>query len=208
MASERPSESVTTRSARPLVLALAGFVVLGVVLGGIGIWRGSSADADQGGSSTDRNQLIARANDFAVAMNTFDYSKPEDYRKRVKTLLTADYYQDFLKNSEATATVLKQNKITLKSGDANVVGAAIESLDKDSAEVLVAVDASISSERAAATTPRKFRWKIVFAKSKGKWLVTRFESIGTGEATVAPDPATTPSAAPTPSAGTEKGGDK
>lgn len=197
---------MTSRSARPLVLVLVGLVVLGVVLGGAGLFVKASADDDK--SAADRNQVIARANDFAIAMNTFDYSKPDEYRKRVKTLLTDDYYKVFLKNSEATATVLEQNEITLASGDANVVGAAVGSLDEDSAEVLVAVDASISSEKAAATAPRKFRWKVAFAKTDGEWLVTRFESIGAGEATVVPDPSASPSVVPTPSAATEKGGDK
>ncbi|NRQ49676.1 hypothetical protein [Aeromicrobium stalagmiti] len=166
---------------------------LGVLLAVAGVVLPSFGGDDRTG---DREQVTSRASDFAVAMNTFDFSQPEDYRKRIKTLLTPGYYKEFLANSEATEEVLAKNKVSLKSGDAKVIGIAVQSIDSDSAEAIVAFDASISSDKAAVTAPREFRWKIAFAKTKGEWLVSRFESVGTVESQVAtePTPSSTPSA--------------
>ncbi|AWB93418.1 hypothetical protein [Aeromicrobium chenweiae] len=165
---------------RRTIRVLAVLASLGVLLGVVGVVLPSFGDDESG----DREQVTSRATDFAVAMNTFDFSNPEDYRKRIKTLLTPDYYDEFLENSKATEEVLKKNKVTLKSGDAKIIGVGVQSIDDDSADVIVAFDAAISSDKAAATAPREFRWNIAFSKTEGEWLVSRFESVGTVESKV------------------------
>lgn len=199
MAVERPSESVTTRSSRPLVLILVGFIVLGLVLAGAGKWIGSSADADKGGSSTDRNQVISRANDFAVAYNTYDVADLADYQKRLKGLLTPKYDAQFVEVTNAIFSALKDKKQT--SGEAKVLAAAVESINDDSAIVIVAVDAAISNTDNPTAVPRKFRWKVSFTRTKGEWLVSNFESVASVEAS-------TGQATPTSPAPTEGGADK
>ena len=195
MAVERPSESVTTRSARPLVLVLAGLIVLGVVLGATGLFVKASADGD--GNTADRNQVIARANDFAIAYNTYDVADLADYQKRLKGLLTPTYDAQFVEVTDAIFGALKDKKQI--SGEAKVLGAAVESIDDDSAVAIVAVDAAISNTDNTAAVPRHFRWKVSFTKSKGEWLVSDFESVASVEASVG---------TPTPSPGTQEGGDK
>lgn len=178
---------------RRTIRVLAVLASLGVLLAVVGVVLPSFGDDESG----DREKVTSRASDFAVAMNTFDFSDPEDYRKRIKTLLTPEYYQEFLENSEATEQVLAKNKVTLKSGDAKIIGTGIESIDADSADVIVAFDAAISSDKAAGTAPREFRWKIAFSKTEGEWLVSRFESVGTVESqagTAPGQPSTAPSA--------------
>lgn len=178
-------------------MVLAGCVVLGVVLAGIGAFLSSSADADQSSSSPDRHQVIARANDFAVAYNTYDVNNLADYHQRLKGLLTPKYDAQFVEVTNAIFAALKDKKQV--SGDAKVLATAVDNIDDDSADVIVAVDASISNTDNKAAVLRHFRWKLSFAKTKGDWLISNFESVASVEAS-AGDPAATP--------GTDEGGSK
>jgi hypothetical protein len=176
-----------------VVRILITLTVLGAVMAvaGLAVPRLTGDD-----DTAERNEVASRATDFAVTANTFDYSDLDDYRTRMKSLLTADYYKIFRENSDATATVLKTNKVTLKSGKAKVLDVAIESIDEDSAETLVAVDSAIESNDAKASARRNFRWTVSLVKVKGEWLVSKFESVAAVDAEAsAPAPGT-----PTPDA--------
>ncbi|MGZ5407809.1 MAG: hypothetical protein ACXWX1_09525, partial [Aeromicrobium sp.] len=50
--------------------------------------------------------------------------------------------------------------------------------------------------RVEAAIPRHLRWKVNLVKQKGEWVVDKYESVATAEAT-AGDPSATPSAEPT-----------
>lgn len=203
MASERPRESVTTWSARPLViLVLSGLIVLGAVLGAVGAVASSSGGED--GDSAERNRVIARANDFAVAYNTYDVADLAGYQKRLKGLLTPTYNEQFVEVTNAIFGALKDKK--QKSGSAKVLGTAVESIDDDSAVAIVAVDASITNTDNPAAVLRSFRWKVSFTKADEQWLVSNFESVASVEAEAGS--ATTPAPVPSASAGTESGGNQ
>ena len=161
-----------------MVLAAVGGVLLAVGGGG------------DGGDSGDRQQVTSRANDFAVAYNTYDVADLADYQKRMKGLLATKYDDQFVKLTDAIFSALKDKK--QKSGDAKVLGVAVDSIDKDSAEALVAVDASITNTDNTAAVVRHFRWKVSFTKTEGEWLVSNFESVASVGAQAA-DPSATPS---------------
>ncbi len=132
VASARPGPTVTERSSRSRVIALLVVATaFGVVLSAIGgvllLLDPSGSDGD----SKDRNEVISRANDFAVANNTYDVLELADYQKRLKGLLTPAYDKQFVKITDAVFKALESKK--QKSGDAKVLGAAVDSIDKDSA---------------------------------------------------------------------------
>ena len=149
-----------------LVVATAFGVVLSVV-GGV-LLRLDPSGSD--GDSRDRNEVTSRANDFAIANNTYDVVELADYQKRLKGLLTPAYDKQFVKMTDAVFKALESKK--QKSGDAKVLGAAVDSIDKDSAVVIVAVDAKITNTDNKAEVLRHFRWKLSFAEPKGNWLVS------------------------------------
>lgn len=181
-----------------MILVLSSLIVLGGVLAAVGAVAGPSGGDD--GDSADRNRVIARANDFAVAYNTYDVAELADYQKRLKGLLTPTYDAQFVEVTNAIFGALKDKK--QKSGDAKVLGTAVESIDDDSAVAIVAVDASITNTDNPAAVLRSFRWKVSFSKSDDEWLVSNFESVASVEAEAGSAPA------PAPSAGTESGGDE
>lgn len=181
---------MTDRSSRSRVIALLVVATaLGVVLSAIGgillILDPSGDDSD----AKDRNEVISRTDDFAVANNTYDVIELADYQKRLKGLLTPKYNAEFVKITDAVFKALESKK--QKSGSAKVLGTAVESIDKDSAVAIVAVDAKITNTDNAAAVLRHFRWKVSFDKVKGKWLVSAFESVAPVEAQATPAPSPT-----------------
>lgn len=195
MAVERPSDAVTTWSARPLVIrVLAGLVTLGVVLALVG-WLVLPRIGGDDESDTARNQVVSRANDFAVAYNTYDVADLPDYQKRLKGLLTTDYDKQFVEITNAVFSALETKQ--QKSGDAKVLGVAVDSIDDDSATAIVAVDASITNTDNEAAVPRRFRWKVSFTRTKGEWLVSNFESVASVDAQASPAPSDPSADAPT-----------
>jgi hypothetical protein len=194
VASARPSDELKP-SATPVRL-LSILVVVGVLVGVAGlliprIGGGSSEDAE-------RKAVVSRASDFAVTYNTYEVAEKDDYQKRMKELLTPGYYKEFTTVTNALFEALEAKD--QKSGDAKVLGVAIETIDDDSAVALVAVDANITTSRDEGAVARRFRWKVTFAHQKGDWVVSQFETVATLEAETG-DPNATPS--PSPSASEE-----
>jgi Mce-associated membrane protein len=183
---------VSTWSARPVVVwILAGVTTIGVALGLVG-WLVLGAGDGGGDDATDRNQVTARATDFAVAYNTYDVADLPDYQKRLKGLLTPAYDKQFVEITDAVFGALKSKQ--QKSGDADVLAVAIDSIDDDSATAIVAVDASITNTDNQAAVQRQFRWKVSFTKAKDEWRVSNFESVASVDAQTGPAPS---DAAPT-----------
>ena len=160
---------VSRRAAR----LLAGLVVLGVVLGLAGVLAPRLASGDD--ETTERQQIVRRATDFAVTYNTYDVADVADYQSRVKGLLTSDYDKEFVQVTDAIFKALGDKK--QKSGDVDVLAVGVDDLDDDSATALVAVDAAISNTDNKAAVQRHFRWQLTFARVDGTWLIDGFESV-------------------------------
>jgi type II secretory pathway pseudopilin PulG len=164
---------VTEGPPRGLVRLLVALVVVGVLLGVAGLVVPRAFAGDDDGAA--RQDLVTAANDFATAYNTYDVAELEDYQQRMAGLLTDDYREQFDQVTEAIFGALTAKK--QRSSDPEVLGVAIDSFDADSAEVLVAVDASISNTDQKTAVRRHFRWKVAFLRQDGAWRVDDFESI-------------------------------
>lgn len=190
------SDDDTRATATPASLwmrLLAASVVVGVLAAAVGLVAPkvfSPSDASVG----ERADIVQVANDFAMTYNTYDVSDAAGYQKRMKGLLTPSYDKEFVKVTDAVFSALSDRR--QQSGDAKVLGVAVDSLDKDSATALVAVDASISNTDNKVAVARHFRWKLSFQKVGTKWKVDNFETVTTVEAATGP--------APTPTAGDGK----
>ena len=200
MAPARPGGDPLTqhRSSRVLVVV----AVLGVLVGVAGLvvpraFAGTGED-DQ------RAAVVARVNDFATTYNTYDVADLADYQKRMKPLLTPAYDQEFQRITGAVFGALESKD--QKSGDANVLGVAVDSIDDDSAVAIVAVDASITTSADEAAVQRRFRWKVTLTRDGDDWQVSQFETVVPLDATTGqpgdetggatPSPSATPSATP------------
>ncbi|MEH3067268.1 MAG: hypothetical protein PGN15_04145 [Aeromicrobium erythreum] len=193
MAAARTGDPLTARrSSTPLVV----IAVLGVLVGVAGLLVPRFVG---GGEDAERDAVVARVNDFATTYNTYDVSDLASYQKRMKPLLTPAYDKEFVRVTNAVFGALESKD--QKSGDANVLAVAVDSIDKDSAIAIVAVDASITTSSDETAVQRRFRWKVTLSKSDGDWRVSQFDTVvpldastdpGTGGAS--PSPSASPSA--------------
>lgn len=169
--------STSTNSIRFLIATC----VLGVLVGVAGLALPHVAGS-RDEFADDRQAVITRASDFAVTFNTYSSNDKADYQRRMKPLMTQKYYRDYVKITNVMFQVVKDKNQS--SGDVKVLAAAVDTIDRDSASAIVAVDAAVhrsDSERAVA---RRFRWQISLRKVQGKWLVNQFDGVPPMQATV------------------------
>ncbi|GAA0194695.1 hypothetical protein GCM10008944_09550 [Cytobacillus oceanisediminis] len=199
MAPARTGDQLTAHRSSRILVVLA---VLGVLVGAAGLVV--PRVIGDGGEDSGRSAVAARVNDFATVYNTYDVADLADYQKRMKPLLTPGYYTEFERITGAVFGALESKD--QKSGAANVLGVAVDSIDDDSAVAIVAVDASITTSADEAAVQRRFRWKVTLTRSGDDWLVSQFETVVPLDATTGEpgtDGGATPAPSATPSAGAE-----
>jgi Mce-associated membrane protein len=170
------------------VRLLSILTVVGVLVGVGGMLLPSFAGGND--FRSERQDAVTTATDFAVTFNTYSVEKKADYQRRVRTLMTPSYYKEFAKITDAMFGAIEDKKQS--SGDAKVLATAVDSIDKDSAVVLVAVNASVKSTRQKGAVERRFRWTVTLGHYKGEWRVREFDAVprldaSLGEATPSPD---------------------
>lgn len=174
-------------SATPIRL-LSILTVVGVLVGVAGLLIPAFAAGDD--SSSERQEVVRKANDFAVAFNTYTIEDKADYQRRMKSLMTPGYFKEFTKITDAMFGAIEDKKQS--SSDAKVLATAVDSIDKDSAVVLVAVNASVKSTGDKVAVERRFRWTVTFGRYKDEWRVREFDAVPTmtaelGEPSPGPD---------------------
>lgn len=162
---------------RPVAVTLSVVTVLALLAGVAGLVLPKMAEASQSDQADARQHVLARASDFVTAYNTYSSRKIGDYQDRVGGLLTDDFDKEFEKASSAYLGALRKKRQT--SRDATVLGAAVDSIDDDSAEVIVAVDATIENTDSSKPIPRHFRWRVSLERVDGSWLVSKYTPVAT-----------------------------
>ena len=161
-------------SATPVRL-LSILTVVGVLVGAAGLLIPAVAGGTD--SQRERQEVVTKANDFAVTFNTYDVEGKADYQRRMKTLMTPSYFKEFTKITDAMFGAIEDKKQT--SGDAKVLATAIDSIDENSAVVLVAVNAAVKSGEDKTAVERRFRWTVTFGRYKDEWRVREFDAVPT-----------------------------
>lgn len=190
MAPARTGNPLTAHRTSRILVVLA---VLGVLVGVAGLVV--PRVLGDGNEDADRAAVAARVNDFATVYNTYDVADLAGYQERMEPLLTPGYYTEFERITGAVFGALESKD--QKSGDANVLGVAVDSIDDDSAVAIVAVDASITTSAEEAAVQRRFRWKVTLTRSGDEWLVSQFETVVPLDATTG-EPGTEGGATPAP----------
>jgi len=170
------------------VRLLSILAVVGVLVGVAGLLVPAFAGGDD--SRQERQQVVTRAEAFAVAFNTYTVEEKADYQRRMQTLMTPSYFKEFTKITDAMFGAIDDRNQS--SGDAKVLATAVDSIDEDSAVVLVAVNASVKSAGEKGAVERRFRWTVTFGRYKDEWRVREFDAVPTmqaelGEPTPSPD---------------------
>ncbi|MET0997554.1 MAG: hypothetical protein ABWX73_02465 [Marmoricola sp.] len=120
----------------------------------------------------DRKQATAVAEQFALRMDKVDGTKFDDYVKSVNQLLTT---KAKTKNTQVFDVMEKSYAAAKVRGTGKVLVSGVADLDDDSATVLVAHDASVTTTQ--GQIEHHYRWNVSLAKVDGKWLVDDFEPV-------------------------------
>lgn len=179
VASSRPSNNEVNDQSwtggRRTIRLLSLVTVLGVLIGVAGLLLPQVFSYSRSDTVSDRKEVVARTTDFAVALNTYDVSKVADYQKRLKGLLSPSFNKETVAQTNAFFKALVGKKQVSK--DAKVLGVAVDSIDKDSAVALVAINAAVTNTDTKVSSPINLRWKVNLVKQKGEWNIDHFESV-------------------------------
>ncbi|TDW17123.1 Mce-associated membrane protein [Kribbella kalugense] len=156
-----------------MILAWALSVVLLVALGGLTL--SVVALSRQRADNSERSGAMKAARQLALDFTTYDYQTWDADSKRVLDDSTGQFKQEFQSGIDAVKTDVVTNKATSK-GD--VKEAAVVSNDKDSAQVLVIVNAVVTNTASADGTERRYRIKLDMVREKDHWLTADLQVVG------------------------------
>jgi Mce-associated membrane protein len=122
-----------------------------------------------------RDGAMKSARQLALDFTTYDYKTWDADSKRVLDDSTGQFRQEFEAGIAAVKADVGTNKATSK-GD--VKEAAVVSGDKDSAEVLVIVNAVVTNTASADGVERRYRIKLDMVREKGRWLTADLQVVG------------------------------
>ncbi|WP_157963592.1 hypothetical protein [Actinocorallia populi] len=150
-------------------MAVLAVVALGLLGGGIyppvakGIASASAAD--------DRDAILQAARQVGLNLMSMDHKTIEQDTQRVLSGSTGTFKDQYAAQTKTFIEEITKNQAT---SQAQVLGAGVTDYDDDSAEVIVAVSAVVTSPSVPNGTPRNMRFLIEMSKVDGKWLASKF----------------------------------
>lgn len=165
---------MTSTSRRgPVILAWALSVLLVVALAAATV--SVLALRRQDVRNEDRAGAMQAARQLALDFTTYNYGTWDADAKRVVDDSTGQFKEEFSSGSNSVKTEVVANKATSK-GD--VKEAAVVSNDKDSAQILVIVNAVVTNTAASTGVERRYRIKLDMVRENNRWLTADFQVVG------------------------------
>lgn len=144
-----------------LAAALVGLVAWSVVLG-LQVWDKQRLEAE-------RHEVMHAARQQTVDLFSLDYRKPEQGINRILDGATGNFRDTFANGTQ----VFEQYLPTTKSiTTPEIHSAGLTSMDADSAEVLVAADTLVRTEKQKDPVVRHYRMAWSLERHDGRWLVS------------------------------------
>lgn len=157
----------------PVILAWALSVLVLVAL--VGATLSVVALRGQDTRKSDRESAMKAARQLALDFTTYNYQSWDADAQRVLDDSTGQFKEEFKSASNSVKTEVTANKATSK-GD--VKEAAVVSNDKDSAQVLVIVNAVVTNTASKDGVERRYRIKLDLVREKNRWLTADFQVVG------------------------------
>ena len=155
------------------------FVAAGLVIllslglfgaGGWMIWHHHQVVAEQQRSA----EFAAAARQGVVTLMSLDFNHAEDDVKRIIDNTTGDFKKDFESQAPEFTDVAKQSKVVT---EATVTAAAVQSMTKDTATVLIAVTTRVSNTASKQQEPRSWRLSVDVARDGGQIKLAKVEFV-------------------------------
>jgi Mce-associated membrane protein len=159
-----PSLSVTWKvAAIILIICFAG-------ASGYMMWQHRDA--------TERQQRAARfvagARQGVVNMTSLDFRKAKEDVQRVVDSSTGEFKDDFQQRAKDFTTVVEQSQVVTEG---TVNAAALESMDKYSASVLVSATSRITNSAGAKDEPRAWRLRVTVTEEGGQYKMSKVDFV-------------------------------
>lgn len=154
-------------------LALAMGLTAMLAIGGLGGWLGYGAYRVHAEDQL-RQQFLAVGKQVALNLTTIDYTEADADVQRVIDSSTGEFYNDFSKRAQAFIDVVKQAR---SKTEGTVTDAGLEWVERDQAQVLVAVSVKTSAVRSQEQQPRPWRMRISVQKAGDGAKVSNVEFV-------------------------------
>jgi Mce-associated membrane protein len=155
---EADSDAGTSRAAPGTRLrrAIAASLAITLTVGGLTGWLGYRAYESRQ-HQLRHNMFLQTARQGALNLTTISYTEVEADVQRIIGSATGTFHDDFQKRSQPFVDVVKQAQ---SKSQGSITEAAVESENRDSAQVLLAVTVDTSIAGVAEPQPRAWRMRI------------------------------------------------
>lgn len=150
-------------------MTVLAVVALGL-LGG-GIYPPAAERIAAASAADDRDAILQAARQVGLNLMSMDHKTIEKDTQRVLSGSTGTFKDQY---AAQTKTFIEEITKNQASSQAQVLSAGVTDYDDDSAEVIVAVSAVVTSPSVPNGTPRNMRFLIEMSKIDGKWLASKF----------------------------------
>jgi len=175
---ETPDEPETPEPARDrasrLYWALTAAAVLAIcaLLGASGwmAWHHHNVLKEQQRSAA----FITTARQGVINLTSLDFNKAKEDVQRVLDIATGEFRDDFQRRADDFASVVKDSKAVTEG---SVAATAIESMNDDSAVVLVLANERVTNLAGAKDQPRTFRFRVSVVHDGDELKVSKVEFV-------------------------------
>jgi Mce-associated membrane protein len=144
-------------------VSVAAVVVIGGLLSASGymMWHHHGAVEQRQRSAA----FVAAAKQCVVNMTSFDFTRAEKDVQRVIDSSTGGFRDDFRKQAKDFSSAVKRSKVITEG---TVKSAAVESMNRDSAVVLVSATSRVTNSAGVKEQPRGWRLRVTVTQDRGQ----------------------------------------
>ncbi|BBX95748.1 hypothetical protein [Mycobacterium lacus] len=141
-----------------------------VGLSGYMVWHHNDAKHRQQLSA----KFLAGAKRGVVNMTSLDFNKAKEDVQRVIDSSTGDFRDDFQQRAADFTKVVEQSKVVTQG---TVNAAAVESMDEQSAVVLVSATSRVTNSTGAKGEPQAWRLRVTVTADAGQYKMSKVEFV-------------------------------
>jgi Mce-associated membrane protein len=190
-----PEEPKAAPAGRFRQVLLGVLVIALLASAGVLVWLLAQRQGDAGGTQSERDAVLRQTEQFVLRLNTYGPDGLDDqghlatYQKQVDEVITSKFAAAFEKDGLPIA-----EQVVAQAGysrTAKVYGSGVESIDPDSAKVIIAGGFTSSypdpkhpddAAKRIESDPDVLRWEVDLVRSGDSWLVDDYAPVQSEDA--------------------------
>jgi len=169
---QAPTTGPRLRVSVSVLLTAVTIVVICALLGASGwmAWHHHNVVKEQQQSAA----FAAAARQGVINLTSLDFHKSKEDVQRIVDSATGEFRDQFQKTAEDFASVVKDTKAV---AEGSVAASAVESMNKDSAVVLVLANEHVTNAAGAKDQPRTFRFRVSVVRDGDQLKLSKVEFV-------------------------------